>query len=88
MLLEDYVEYESIITPPVVMSTNEFYFKPTDFLGQYYMPHGLKIRKEEKKNGRRKEGKKSNVRKSVKSNNNKTKNKKTGCKENSNEQHP
>ena len=49
MLLEDYVEYESMISPPVVMETDNFYFKPTDFLGQYYMPHGLKIRKEEKK---------------------------------------
>lgn len=84
MLLEDYVEYESIISPPVVISSDEFYFKPTDFLGQYYMPHGIKIRKEEKKNGRRKECKKNSVRKSAKNN----KSKKTSCKENSNEQNP
>lgn len=76
-LLEDYVEYESKVSPPILIQTDSMWFKPTDFLGQYYLPHGIKFRKGEKKNARRKEGKK-NINKS----------KKTGCKENNKKSSP
>lgn len=76
-LLDDYVEYESKVSPPILMKTDMLWFKPTDFLGQYYLPHGIKIRKEEKKNGRRKEGKK-----------NSSKSEKASCKENNKKSSP
>lgn len=60
MILEDYVDYESKITPPISIEKNNFYFKPTDFLGQYYFPKGLKKKEEGKENGR-KESKENDI---------------------------
>lgn len=55
MILEDVVEFESKITPPINIKADDMYFKPTDFLGQYYFPHGIEKRKEEE-DGSKEEG--------------------------------
>lgn len=60
LMLEDFVNFEEKITPPFTIEKGEYYFKPTDFLGEYYFPHGIKIRKEEENGGKENDIKEDN----------------------------
>ena len=71
MILQDFVDYESRVTPPITFKADEFYFKPTDFLGQYYFPKGLKKKEEEGKTNGRKESYKERNNKDNKKDNDK-----------------
>lgn len=59
LMLEDFVDFEESITPPFTIAKGEYYFKPTDFLGEYYFPHGIKSRKEEENGGKETDTKES-----------------------------
>lgn len=45
LLLEDYIDYELRLYEPVVFGNMQY--KRTDFMGQYYFPNGIKLKRKE-----------------------------------------